>query len=146
MSPPIEVGSGRFLGTIVLRGRVPSKKNSRINTVVKGKMRSFPSRAYSRYLKKQLDEIRNQQDFKTIRRPVMVEVLVYDHQEKWRKDPKLTPSGTDIDNKLNSIFDLFTKAGIWVDDSVVDTVIATKFPGEKLNGDFGAVVSIYEIE
>lgn len=90
--------------SFTIKGRIPSKKNSRITNRKTG--RSFPSKAYVNWHKQaeeQLKEIFNEEiDF-----PVEVSYKFY--------MPDLRP--TDISNKLESINDLLTDINFWKDDN-----------------------------
>ncbi len=86
---------------ILLKGRIPSLKNSRINT---RSGRSFPSAKYSAWHKDASAQLLAQQA------PQMSENIT---MQFWFPDKRWT----DLDNKCASILDLFVDNGILADDA-----------------------------
>lgn len=87
----------------VLPGEVPSKKNSRINTL---SGRSFPSKRYMEWRDMAVMEVRSQ--LKGWKAPVPCSIIVtFYHGDRRRRD---------ADNGVTSILDMLKDAGVLIDD------------------------------
>lgn len=99
---------------ITIKGRIPSKKNSRINT---RSGRSFPSKKYKEWQQNRLSEL-HRDTIKTITCCDSVEIRF------WFPDARRS----DLTNKAESVMDLLVDAKILHDDSWVVTGNVTLIP------------------
>lgn len=135
-----------------LTGSISSKKNSRINTVRNGRVLSFPNKSYTQKLKGFIQEIQTQWVGKPIDVPCIISFEFYTPHDSWSKEllntGKITNfKGADIDNKVTSVLDILVTGGFLKDDSLVVQLNACKFPGRKLEGEFGCrCVVAYEVD
>lgn len=116
---------------IILTGRIPSKKNSRINT---RSGRSFPSKKFAEWHKKATYELMDQQLIE-VEHPVFVDIVI--------KFPDLRRQ--DLTNKAESIMDLLVDFGIIPDDNyLIVPYIKIKGVYDKENP--GATINIKKWE
>jgi Holliday junction resolvase RusA-like endonuclease len=154
----MEIKRGKLLSELTLKGRVFSKKNSRqlgIKRLGGGKLIpiSLPSKAYLRQLPLFVAQIKEQSArLEPIHGALYLECKIYDHKETWfqrfmngeslNKEPK----GVDVDNRLNSIFDILKESGHIVDDVIIMSAQIEKYPDKRVPGteEFGAEIKIFE--
>lgn len=91
---------------ILLSGRVPSKKNSRICFVKYGKMMNIPSKAYKEWHKDASEHLLSTGS-------PLVENIESVTLSFWAPDKR----ATDLSNKAESIMDLLVDNGILLDDN-----------------------------
>lgn len=91
---------------IILKGNVPSKKNSRNIFVIKGKIINIPSKAYKDWHDEKMWELKKYKPKEPFNE---VDVVISFTPENNRK--------FDLTNKAESIMDLLVDAGILLDDN-----------------------------
>jgi Holliday junction resolvase RusA-like endonuclease len=117
--------------------------------------KSIPSKAYCDKLPKYVKQIKEQFPFKTINFPVKVTIDVYEQNESWFTackegtlySLKKKIKGTDVDNKISSVFDILVEAKVLLDDALILELTARKHIGQKLpcQKDWGAQVFIERV-
>ena len=94
------------------------------------------------YMKSVADQVQDclPSDWRPLDKPIAVMVTFYLAEPKTRRRvfPSVRP---DVDNYLKALFDGMTQAGIWVDDSIVCDIVASKRYGVP-----GISISIAELE
>jgi Holliday junction resolvase RusA-like endonuclease len=110
---------------LTVRGRIPSKKNSRVCFVRGGKMINIPSKQYTEWNKDALKQINPVTKKYCALEKVRVSL------DFWAPDKR----ATDLSNKAESIMDLLVDACILKDDNwwVVRELILTFKGIDKLN-------------
>ena len=105
-----------------LHGRIPSKKNSRVNT---RSGRSFPSKKYKEWHEAAMWELKSQKPPQGIDR---CEIQLVLHMPDRRR--------ADLTNKAESVMDLLVDAGVITDDSwqVVTPIILHGFYDKESPG------------
>lgn len=110
----------------------------------------MPSVAYQDSLKVFKAQIAKQWKRKPLAHPIYLEIEVFDHNEGWHqryfKEGKkpVAPRGSDLDNRVSSILDILTDSGVILDDVLVLETYAKKYPGERVDGQFGAKVKVFK--
>jgi len=97
----------RNLNKIVIKGRIPSKKNSRCLFVRGGKLFNIPSKKYAEWHKEALNQLPEQEIEKSISKIELIALRFYAPDKR----------KTDLTNKAESILDLLVDAGILEDDN-----------------------------
>lgn len=115
---------------LVIKGIIPSKKNSRINT--KDGL-SFPNKKFVQWQDDTILEIRRQTRQRFIQ-PVSLEVIIYFG----------TIGKADIDNKVTSLLDMFSEMLLIPDDKWQHVPIM-KVQAEYRGGNPGAFIRIEEL-
>lgn len=103
---------------IEIKGRVFSKKNSRILTRRGGYITSLPSRAFERYRKDAIRQIGEQPQIK----PPYEVIYLFEMKGL---------GSTDIDNMIAGINDILQEAGILTDDKHILKIKAEKLIGAE---------------
>lgn len=127
---------------------IPSKKNSASfgYSAKLGRMMAFGNPAYHRIKDVVASQIQDQHHGPRLYGPLTLIMLIDCQDETWFWDaalnlPPTKFSGTDVDNKLCSIFDLFKLAGVIYDDCQFVRVMAEKRFG-KTHGEYQADILI----
>ena len=92
--------------SIIIKGRIPSKKNSRLLFVRGGRLMNIPSKAYSVWHKDASEQILDSKDH-------LVEDIDFIELDFYAPDRR----GSDLTNKAESIMDLLVDNGIIEDDN-----------------------------
>ena len=92
---------------LVLHGRIPSKKNSRISFVRGGKMCNIPSKSYKIWHKEATDELSAYLLDKPVESTTKVTLAFYGPDKR----------KTDLTNKAESVMDLLVDNGFLIDDN-----------------------------
>lgn len=120
----------------------PVAKSSPRALVVNGQGRMYTSAKSRGYMKSVADQVQDclPSDWRPLDKPIAVMVTFYLAEPKTRRRvfPSVRP---DVDNYLKALFDGMTQAGIWVDDSIVCDIVASKRYGVP-----GISISIAELE
>lgn len=88
---------------LTIPGPIPSKKNSRVLTVVNGKRRTFPNAAYKKWHRRAKEAVYGQR----LVNPSFIEIEFYWPDRRRR----------DMTNAAESIMDLMVDCGVFQDDS-----------------------------
>jgi hypothetical protein len=92
--------------TLIIRGRIPSKKNSRLLFVQRGRLMNIPSKQYAAWHKLASSQILEFKD-------QLIEDIDHIELDFYAPDRR----GTDLTNKAESIMDLLVDNGIIKDDN-----------------------------
>lgn len=96
----------RALVRLLVKGRIPSKKNSRCLFVRHGKLMNIPSKAYATWHKEASEQM-------ALNKPQLVDDISYIELDFYAPDRR----GTDLTNKAESIMDLLVDTGVLEDDN-----------------------------
>jgi len=116
---------------IILKGLIPSKKNSKQIIQVKGRPLIIPSKSFLAWERTARFQVRAQWNKCTLQKVEEVEIKLYFG----------TKRKADVSNKAESVMDLLVDCGVLVDDNylVVPKLILT---GSHRKGDPGAEIFI----
>ena len=92
---------------IIIKGRIPSKKNELVIAGGSSKKWITPSAKYNRWEKEQIEQIRANQNVKPLNPPYQMNIKFY--------APDL--HAADLSNKLESIQDMLVACGVIEDDN-----------------------------
>lgn len=109
--------------------------------------KSIPSKAYCDKLPRYVEELLGQYNYAPAKCPLRATVDIYEQNESWLKDfisssPSGNYYGTDLDNKLSSVFDILVEAQVIIDDVIILETHVRKHINQKLPSgkDWGAKV------
>ena len=121
---------------IIIRGRIPSKKNAHFAKYVKGKICLFPNTKYQQWENDQIKRLMADK----IRPLKLDKPLKVVYKFRFPDSRK-----TDLSNKLESINDLLVRYGLFVDDNheILACIEATSMGIDKENP--RCEIELYEI-
>ena len=91
---------------IILKGRIPSKKNSRNIFVVKGRLLNIPSKQYEAWHEEKSWELKMRK-FEKLEKVESIEITIFAPDKR----------KSDLTNKVESLMDLMVDNGILEDDN-----------------------------
>jgi Holliday junction resolvase RusA-like endonuclease len=92
---------------LILTGRIPSKKNSRLTFLKYGKIINIPSKDYSAWHKNATEQLKGQVLPQTIEAASLIKLFFYAPDKR----------GSDLTNKAESVMDLLVDNKVLTDDN-----------------------------